>query len=476
METYIGLTSDQFENVLRRVYPALSRIYRDPTKAENALYIYLMKLRTNQTNAQIAPLFGVNQRVISSRIRNVREIIHRDFVPVHLFNRSREDILQHTSSLSRRLYNVNENTAVVTWDGTYVYTIISSNYNFQKQTYSVHKKRNLVKFMMCVSTDGLILGAYGPFAAQKNDATILTEIMNEQGNIFENFRPGDVMVLDRGFRDCVATLQNRNFVVKIPAFTKSSSKRQLTKQQANRSRFVTKTRFVVEVRNGHIKNRWKYLKEVKIHQSVPYLEKDFQIGSALINAFSSEILSDKRDWEKVTDLMAARNNDRTSLKVMVQHIPARSFTQVNNLSLFPKLTYENLKAISQGTYQINQARSYCQMHLAANNGNFVVNICDPAECQKYCAELLIQCTDPVLLLANLPSRFVSKKKHKTYILLGMNTNGEYVLKGYCCSCKNGLRSVGCCSHTMAIIWYTLHIDHNQLRLPSMNHGRIFDRN
>ncbi len=24
---------------------------------------------------------------------------------------------------------------------------------------------------------------------------------------------------------------------------------------------------------------------------------------------------------------------------------------------------------------------------------------------------------------------------------------------YCCQCKNGLRTVGCCAHVMAVLWY-----------------------
>lgn len=251
METYIGLTPDQFNYVLRITLPSMSRIYKDPNTARESLYIFLMKLRTGQTNSEIAPLFGLSKTIVSRRLRNVRQVVHEVFVPLHLFNWNRQDLLRHTSPLSRRLYNINENEAVVTFDGTYIYTVISSNYNFQKQTYSVQKHRNLVKFMMCVSTDGLILGAYGPFDARKNDASILMEIMREQGNIFDLLLPGDVVVLDRGFRDCVRLLQNRQLVVKIPPF--AAGGRQFTTAQANASRKTTKTRFVVEVKNGHVK-------------------------------------------------------------------------------------------------------------------------------------------------------------------------------------------------------------------------------
>lgn len=134
---------------------------------------------------------------------NCSNIVHSDFVPLYLYNHKREDLLRNTSPLSRKLYAVDKDSVVVTWDATYVYTIKSSNYTFQKQTYSGQMGRNLVKFMLCVTTTGLIAAAYGPFDATKNDATILEEIMDESNSIFSLFRPGDVMVIDRGFRDCV---------------------------------------------------------------------------------------------------------------------------------------------------------------------------------------------------------------------------------------------------------------------------------
>lgn len=215
MKTYIGLSSNQFEHILGLILPSLLDIYKDTEKAKTALYIYLMKLKTGFTCNEIAPLFKVNPRVVMLRVRKVRQVLHGEFVPLYLFNLSRQDLLRNTSALSRRLYKVNDETAVITLDGTYIYTISSSNYHFQKQTYSMQKHRNLVKFMMAVATNGMILGAYGPFPAPKNDATILTEIMSKTGNIFDLLLPGDVVVLDRGFRDCVRSLKRRSLIVKI---------------------------------------------------------------------------------------------------------------------------------------------------------------------------------------------------------------------------------------------------------------------
>lgn len=469
MVTYIGLTVDQYENILRVLLPSLLRIYKTLDRAKAALYMYLMKLRSGFTLRQIAPFFKITHKYVSLRIARVREIFHSVFVPLHLLNFTREDLLKNTTPLSRRLYNVKDDKAVLTFDGTYIYTIISSNYRFQKESYSMQKHRNLVKFMMCVSTNGLILGAYGPFPATQNDAAILTTIMQQNNTIFDLLHRGDVVVLDRGFRDCLRLVRNRGLIVKIPSFT---NKAQFTKNEANVSRNATKTRFVVEVKNGHVKNKWKLLKAVQAYQSIPKLKKDFQNSVALLNAFSERILSDKKDWIAVADTMKARANVTYDMLSSVNRIPKNLFIDVHNLSLFPKMTHEDLKRISQGTYQINQARSYVQMHMRANDNIFVIKMCDAATFRKYYKKAN-QYTNPLLLMINLPSRFVSTKKHTTYVLLDECDN-QYSLKQYSCSCPNGKRTVGCCSHVMTIIWYTIHIDHNKLRLPSENLNHIFE--
>lgn len=59
METYIGLSADQFEDILRVVLPSLLGIYKNLNRTRSALYTYLMKLRTGFTNRQIAPLLNI---------------------------------------------------------------------------------------------------------------------------------------------------------------------------------------------------------------------------------------------------------------------------------------------------------------------------------------------------------------------------------------------------------------------------------
>lgn len=56
---------------------------------------------------------------------------------------------------------VESKPAIVLCDATYVYVQTSSNYLFQKQTYSLHKHLNLVKPFMIVCCNGHILDCIG---------------------------------------------------------------------------------------------------------------------------------------------------------------------------------------------------------------------------------------------------------------------------------------------------------------------------
>lgn len=470
IEIYTGLKAIQFQQILDAVTPNMLPSFKNTNSLKLALYIYLMKLRTSHTIAQIAPHFNKSKQTVCTWITKMRKLIFETVVPLHLSNRNRQELLNNTTPLSRKLYGVGDDVVVLTLDGTYVFTIKSSNFEFQKKSFSDQFKRNLVKFMMVVSTNGFIAAAYGPFEGQMNDANILDKILNVQDNIFQHLRAGDVVIVDRGFKTISAALRNRGFLVKSPKGTK---KNKLSRNDANESRLTTKTRFVVEVRNSHVKNKWKSLNGTRCYQSIPKIKMDFQVGAALVNAFCRKIKCDKNDWRKIGDLMLSQKDKRNILTNIVHHIPISSFRLVNNLTLFPKLTYDKLKEISQGSYQIRLAKSYCHSHVKANENRFPINVCDDAKVwKKYFEKKITLGPDALLLRLNLRSRFQSNKKHLTYVLLDF-CNGGYIVKAYCCSCRHGLRTVGCCGHVMTLIWYTLHIDHNKLKYPSSNLDHVF---
>lgn len=141
---------------------------------------------------------------------------------------------------------------ITIWDGTYTRMQKSMNVDVQKSTFSGQKRTNLFKPMICCFPDGYIYEVFTYHGGSVNDATIMRGVMPQNASFTEVFRPGDVFVFDRGFRDVVAEIGQKEFHVHTPE--SATPGQQLKWQQANRTRLLTKVRWVIEAINGRIKN------------------------------------------------------------------------------------------------------------------------------------------------------------------------------------------------------------------------------
>lgn len=146
---------------------------------------------------------------------------------------------------------------------------------------------------MIVTTDGYIVYALGPYKAGDNDAKILREL-DETTNIFNVLEKNDILLLDRGFRDCVSHFEAKDLDVKMPALLqRSKNKTQLSTAEANKTRLVTALRFIVEVRNGHMKTVFKIFNTVWNSLALPHLMADFHICASLLNFYHCNIESNR---------------------------------------------------------------------------------------------------------------------------------------------------------------------------------------
>ena len=58
-----------------------------------------------------------------------------------------------------------------------------------------------------------------------------------------------------------------------------------------------------------------------------------------------------------------------------------------------------------------------------------------------------------VLKLNVPSRDISRTAYKCFLRYKPNTFGISGLTHYTCECANGQRTVGCCSHIAAVVYY-----------------------
>ena len=150
-----------------------------------------------------------NKSIISKAIAGARIALMEHFVPKFLgFSHMTRDefVSKHTRPFVQHLLANGMPVAVLVLDGTYIYIQKSGNYTFQRQTFSGHKHRPLVKPMMVVGTDGYIPSVLGPYLAdgKNNVSAILNSII--QGNVEEIknwLEKGDLLVVDRGFRESI---------------------------------------------------------------------------------------------------------------------------------------------------------------------------------------------------------------------------------------------------------------------------------
>ncbi|KAF9809419.1 hypothetical protein SFRURICE_003516 [Spodoptera frugiperda] len=298
-------------------------------KERSVLGAYLTKIRTGEPHERLTTLFGVTRQVFEYRLKIARLCLTGQYVPRHLDtavllwnalpkeirvakNRSsfkfkhtsREEVTQRNLLIPNNLFgctntSVEQMPVIAICDGTYIFIKKSSNYLYQKKTYSLHKYDNLIKPFLIVACDGYIIDVSGPYAATQTDSEIMK-------NLFENenvpmrcfFRSNDVFILDRGFRDCIPFLESYGYKVFRPESV-DEGETQLTTLQANKSRCVTLCRWVVEVLNGRFKRDYKLLRQDFFNRVSLHLMDDFRIAAALINRFHP-LIQDRPDAQEIT--------------------------------------------------------------------------------------------------------------------------------------------------------------------------------
>ncbi len=154
----LGLTKDHFGELFEYVREGLhSSANRSP---RNALAIFLAKMRLGVSQRVLARLFGIkDQATISHTFHRVTQLLAKNFVPKHLgfLHLSRDEIMRrHLPSFVRKMFELEDGKLVFILDGTYFFIQSSGDFVLQGKTYSSHKHRHLVKFMMIVTPDGYV--------------------------------------------------------------------------------------------------------------------------------------------------------------------------------------------------------------------------------------------------------------------------------------------------------------------------------
>lgn len=346
--------------------------------------------------------------------------------------------------MSKVLLSAEEDSVITIWDATYIFINKSSCYELQRKTYSGHKYRNLVKFMIVCTTSGYILDVIGPFICNgtNNDANITVDVLSK--NLDNFFRQNDLFVIDRGFRDALLFLQNKGYNYRMPSFLGATQK-QHTAAEANTSRLVTKIRWIIESVNSRIK-KWRYFANILNNNNITYIEEDFKNICAIINAFRPSIanIDDLDQIEAYTKMVILASKDNLFQKTVITRFKPRILKNKLRFDpatiVFPILTPEYIQSLTMGVYQLKQALPYTIEHINADG--------------QYLFELFEEELD--ILHVKIKSRYSSQLVHNIWLSYNPTaklTEGQTPIKEWYCDCKAGSRIFGMCAHITSLIWY-----------------------
>ena len=128
----------------------------------------------------------------------------------------------------------------------------------------------------------------------------------------------------------------------------------------------------------------------------------------------------------------------------------------DDFSDFPRLSYEDIRDhITFGFYQLNQGLSYLAEHFDIN-GDYQIFTND-----EYSKE-----NSAKLITSKLQSRHSNNKMYNIYIKYDPTDEPVDSIQEWLCTCKNGKRTVGCCSHIASIIYYLSFGRYNKLTSPA----------
>ncbi|XP_069130866.1 uncharacterized protein [Argopecten irradians] len=432
-----GLTKDQFDDLTTFVKTLKSNTTRS---TRSCLAVFLAKLKTGVPNHILSTIFNLSISQVQRIIHTVRKCLMTSFVPQHLgFGHIDHDVFaeMHTTPIAKELFTSGNNDAVLVLDGTYLYIQKSSDYRFQRQSYSLHKNRPLVKPMMVVASDGYILSVLGPYLAEygNNDANITKHILNNNLEEVRSWlRKDDIFIVDRGFRDAVEYLEGIGLKVEMPSYL-TKGKKQHTVEEANLSRLVTKVRWVIESVNGRLK-QFRLFDKVIPTTFVPHIGDLVRITCAVFNRYRKPLASMDPETQQIAKAMIDRNTNCNRVQTLVEEnglLSRRScYQQVDEVD-FPRLTLDNLRNITLGVYQVKQAPSYTKEHLDSEGYEMML-----------CQDL------PDLLKVKIQSRHSKKAVHSLWV---QYSSEREEIRGWYCTCKVGARVVGCCAHVASVLWY-----------------------
>ena len=290
---------------------------------------------------------------------------------------------------------------------------------------SIYKGRPLVKMMIIVTTKGYIISTLGPYYSDsKNNDSMMTKhiFYNNRKQVRLWLQDGDVFVTDRGFRDCIPALEQFGCKTYMPALL-PKFKRQFMTEEANKTRLATAVRWVIETRNGQMK-QFRFFDRIVPNSLLAFVGSAFNLVCAILNRYHSLCIIDtsnnvdlaRRMRKLVNEINRIKTYAATAKNDLLKNTDLQWLDASDAIQDFPKLSLGDLTQMNIGTYQIKQSKSYVLEYMN-DDGSFRVRVAnDRAD----------------MIRASVQSHHSNNNNHDVWMQYS-RTN----ISGWYCTCKDG---------------------------------------
>ena len=251
---------------------------------EDSLLLVLMRFWLNSRLEDLSYRFSIPISTINNIVQNWIDIMHESLK--FLINwPSQEVIRANMPQVFKDLYP--RSRCII--DCSEVFIERPCAYDARAQSYSNYERHNTIKFLIAVGPHGAITFLSKCWGGRATDKCI-----TEQSGFLRLLDPGDVILVDRGF-DIADDLRIYGARLELPSFTRG--KKQLSLEEVEHSKRLSKVRIHVERVIGLLKNKYTILQSIlptclvkhKHDKDYSNVDKILTICTALVNLSPSVV-------------------------------------------------------------------------------------------------------------------------------------------------------------------------------------------
>jgi len=180
---------------------------------------------------------------------------------------------------------------------------------------------------------------------------------------------------------------------------------------------------------------------------LPHIMQDYRIAAAIINCFYTRLSNDDQNDILIAKKMKLRMNTPNQLQRLISRNKVFSnsskLKDITDSLNFPQLSLEDIvNNITFGKYNINQSKSYIHEYIDKNEKV-------PLKIVDHEFDLL----PSKILCCKFRSKHSNSVTYTSYVHFNPVVCTYESIIGWFCECKNGARTIGCCSHIAAIIYH-----------------------